>query len=979
MLQRTIASLIIFFIYFALPATVFAQPTWTLDPFGKEKKPEQFENRTLGSERTATKKFTAPRHFIQNNVTHYNYYFNANNKVNLVVAKSKIAHKDDYSKLLSFYSYSLDNTATQKMDLDSVIYTCTAGILIHDLRNDWIDNMYLLIGKAYFYRKEFDSAAMTFQFINYNLFPRKKHEDDEKVVGGNATARGSIISIADKEKRNIIQRMLTLPPSRNDALIWLARTSIEQGEYGDAGGLISTLQTDPNLPKRLRNDLDEVASYLYFKQSGFDSAAVHLEKALSNADDKEDKSRWEYLLAQLYEMNHKYDKASVYYLKAAKHTVDPLMDIYARLNNAKMVKGGNAKELDKTIDNLRKMARRDKYETYRDIMYYAAGQISLQKPDTALAIKYFNKSLKNNENNVAYKNKAFLQLADIAFSRRQYRLASSLYDSIQTNDSSLADRLPQIEARKAALSKIVEAITTIEREDSLQHIAAMQPAERDEYIKKLLRRLRKDNGLKEDNNNGNNGSGFPDPFSNNRQPQDLFAVNSPKGEWYFSNVSMRTKGFNEFRSRWGNRSNVDNWRRVSSPTQNPNNKTPGGPDVKDKGKGNTSPASGNGPAEELTYESLMKDVPLTDEKKVASNEAIALNMFKLGKLYQNELEEYQLAVDTYEGYLQRFPDRLMSGELYLALYYCYAKLGNKSKADYYKNLLTGKFANTPSGKLLINGAVSANTKNPEATKLYEHVYDLFIEGNFDAALAEKKSADSLYGVNYWTPQLLYIEALYNVKQRNDSVAIAGLQNIISFYPTSALKAKAENVINVLRRRKEIETYLTNLQVTRETEDQVKAPLDQPVLNKPPVVTPVAKDSTKKVDVPLANGTFTMSLTSPHYVLMLLDKVDGVYVNEAKNALARYNNEKFYGQPIIINKEAVDATRTMLIISSFPNADAALQYYGKLRNDIKSEISWLPAAKYSFLIITDQNLQLLRTNKDFSGYKNLLNTQYPNRF
>src|ERR1700733_8802535 len=108
MLQRTIASLVILFICFALPSTGSAQPTWTLDPFGKEKKPEQFETRTLGSERTATKKFTTPRHFIQNTVTHYNYYYNANNKVNLVVEKSRMAHKDDYSKLLSFYGYELD-------------------------------------------------------------------------------------------------------------------------------------------------------------------------------------------------------------------------------------------------------------------------------------------------------------------------------------------------------------------------------------------------------------------------------------------------------------------------------------------------------------------------------------------------------------------------------------------------------------------------------------------------------------------------------------------------------------------------------------------------------------------------------------------------------------------------------------------------------------------------------------------------------
>jgi len=975
MLQRTIASLVILFICIALPSTGFAQPTWTIDPFGKEKKPEQFETRTLGSEKTATKKFTLPRHFIQNTVTHYNYYFNANNKVNLVVEKSRIAHKDDYSKLLSFYPYELENTAQQKMDLDSVIYTCTAGILIHDLRNDWIDNMYLLIGKAYFYRKDFDSAQMTFQFINYNLFPRKKHEDDDKVIGTSAAAAGSSISIADKEKRKFVQRVMTLPPSRNDALIWLARTSIEQGEYGEAGGLISTLQQDPNLPKRLRNDLDEVASYLFFKQGGFDSSAAHLEKALSNAEDKEDKSRREYLLAQLFEMNHQYDKASVYYLKAAKHTVDPLMDIYARLNNAKMLKGGSIKEMDKTIDNLARMARKDKYDTYRDIMYYAAGQISLQKPDTTLALNYFHKSLKYNDNNLPYKNKVFLQLGDIAFDRKQYRLASALYDSLQTSDSTLGDRLPQIEARRAALSKIVEAVTNIEREDSLQRIATMVPTEREDYVKKLLRRLRKENGLKEDKNDV--GSGFNDPFSASRQPQDIFAGNSPKGEWYFNNGSMKSKGFNEFKSKWGNRANVDNWRRVSVTAANPNNRTPGISDVKDKTKGNNG-TPGNGPGDDLTYEGLMKNLPLTDEQKVASNEVIATNMFNLGKTYQNELEEYQLAADTYEGYLQRFPNRLLNGEVYLGLYYSYLKLGNRSKAEYYKNLLSTKFADSPSGKLLITGSASATTKNPAATKVYEHIYDLFIEGNFDAAINEKKTADATYGVNYWTPQLLYIEALYNVKQRNDSVAITGLQNIITLYPNSPLKDKAENVINVLRRRAEIETYLTNLQVTRMTDDSVIVQNDQPIV-KAPVTPPVVKDSVKKVAAPLTNGSFTMSVTSPHYVLMILDKVDGVYVNEAKNAIARYNNEKFYGEPIVINKDVLDATRNLLVISSFPDAEAALKYYGKLRNDAKSELSWLPAAKYSFLIITDQNLQLLKTNKDITGYKTLLNTQYPNRF
>ena len=46
-------------------------------------------------------------------------------------------------------------------------------------------------------------------------------------------------------------------------------------------------------------------------------------------------------------------------MKAAHHTDDPVMDIYARLNDAKMMRNaGNYKELDNSISNLLRMAQR---------------------------------------------------------------------------------------------------------------------------------------------------------------------------------------------------------------------------------------------------------------------------------------------------------------------------------------------------------------------------------------------------------------------------------------------------------------------------------------------------------------------------------------------------------------------------------------------------------------------------------------------
>src|SRR5258706_2627287 len=181
--------------FFLLP-DLLAQVGKITDDVEKDK-PAKFKTKILKSERTGEKWFRLPRKIIQNTVSHYNYYFDATNKINQVIERARLSNTDNYYKLLPFYSYSLDNTAAQASDLDSVIYKATAGILLHDLRSDWVDNFYLLIGKAYLLRKSFDSASMTFQFINYNLYPKKKKDDDQVIVGSNLNQQNSTVSIAN--------------------------------------------------------------------------------------------------------------------------------------------------------------------------------------------------------------------------------------------------------------------------------------------------------------------------------------------------------------------------------------------------------------------------------------------------------------------------------------------------------------------------------------------------------------------------------------------------------------------------------------------------------------------------------------------------------------------------------------------------------------------------------------------------------------
>ena len=90
---------------------------------------------------------------------------------------------------------------------------------------------------------------------------------------------------------------------------------------------------------------------------------------------------------------------------------------------------------------------------------------------------------------------------------------------------------------------------------------------------------------------------------------------------------------------------------------------------------------------DISVEGLLANVPLTKEKMDVSNTKVSTSLFQLGKNYQSLLEDYSAAVETYERSLQRFPDSLYKGELYLNLSYCYRKFGNLQKADYYKNLL----------------------------------------------------------------------------------------------------------------------------------------------------------------------------------------------------------------------------------------------------------------------------------------------------
>jgi tetratricopeptide (TPR) repeat protein len=641
------------------------------------------------------------------------------------------------------------------------------------------------------------------------------------------------------------------------------------------------------------------------------------------------------------------------------------------------------------------MARKEIYAPYLDVIYYVAAEMELERHDKKAARAYFRKCI-DHANGLGYnRDRAFLKLGWIFMEDKMYPEAKYAYDSVNVSDPGVADSLKVLLERKEALSRIVPQILIIERQDSLQRIAEMTAAERDAYIKKMLRAYRRQQGLAEDDySSGSGGYGFR---SNNVVP-DMFTNPIGAGDWYFYNQSVKAKGYSDFKSRWGNRPNVDNWEVQSLINQQITGLTPASNLRLNGAESNAATPA----AAQLTAESLMAGLPLTPEKMQKSKDSVENALFALGKSLQDYIPDYRGALKIYDTLETKFPDSKFYQEALYNQYFCYIHLDDSVNAARILALMKQKF---PTGRYIT--LIENPPKGPEdlpartrATQAYETVYEHFIEGHFDQAAGEKLKLDSVFGEKYWTPQLLYIEALYYIHYRYDSIGKVTLTKIITRFPKTVMSAKAENVLRVLNERERIETYLRNLHIQRMTEDSIARLANaaaQPKITDSAIAKAkamnaqnIGRDSSqisiKKPDAlqlkaqALFVSPYTWSPDKPQFVVMVMSNVDPVYVTESKNAFDRYNRENFYGKNYEIDKQSLTDTTKLMVMQGFENMSAAVTYLNKAANAAPREIiPWLPEKKYFFIIIDGRNLETLKANKDIQLYKRFLSVYSPDAF
>jgi hypothetical protein len=220
-----------------------------------------------------------------------------------------------------------------------------------------------------------------------------------------------------------------------------------------------------------------------------------------------------------------------------------------------------------------------------------------------------------------------------------------------------------------------------------------------------------------------------------------------------------------------------------------------------------------------------------------------------------------------------------------------------------------------------------------------------------------------------------------------------------------MAAKAKNILDVLGRRKEIEDYLTKLEIRRDDEDSTELVISQPAVREK-IGNPMVQDSTTLRPVNLNNidsnttgrkpqpqvtakvpeagkpaevkrdtvaatspEGYTYRPETPHAVVIMLDKVDPVYVTETRNAFNRYHSQQTLTSPIEITNQTLSDTVRLVVMTGFANAAAAMQYVAKTQPVAATQIvPWLPAGKLSFWVISPENLERLKNRQNIGEYR-----------
>ena len=953
-------------------------------------------DKQLPYERLLNKKYTLGRRAYQNTVSQFNFLFHAAISLEEIIQKARDLHEDDYTELLPFYDYDLSITA--KESIDSIIYRCNANIVLHDLRSNYVDDAYLLLAKSYLFHKNFDTAASILQFINYSFF--EKEDGADLPIGSNINKSGKF-SIASPENNRAWENKNV----RNESMIWQARNYFEAGEINEGISLLQLLKTDAGFPKRLQPFLYEQLAYGYYLTGMNDSAANYLIKGLDNAQDPLTKARWSFLIAQLYEKEQKIDLAYNWYKKAGAIVSNPVIAVYASIYMASIDANRGKKSWESLANALERMIKKDKYAAFADIIYYEMAQLALRNQAVAKANQWLIASIQKNEKNTKLKQKTLVQLGALNYKIDQFSVAKIAYENL--ND--LLKTFPnydQITLRKKWIDKIADLNELIKNEDSLQFIyaapallqaqMAKQWQKRIALIKSLEKDLFTDPNKKTDesvnvnkNNQANNpGYSFGNAFATTTTKQDV------KSDFYFDNPQNVSMGVTNFIKKWGDRPNVDNWRRKTtiqlaktSPAKTNIDSVQRNIPLNSKvvenaklvgNKKNKTTLQTQDSTDQLTIQLIQTESDLK-QSQISWNK----NSLSIAKIFLYELNDFEKALPRYQAVIQNDIEPATTESALLDLASHYMHIGQSTTSDSLIAIITRQF---PEGIYVQKKQAKENLDriDKNSAEAYKAAYFLAQIGDWEQFGAQMDSVQKQFKGTKWNTPYQFLKVKMHAQLGKDSLAIEYCNQIIAQNKSESIKARAKNIITEINNRKVTEAYLAALKIVQptkvvntkeETIVQSKAPINKLKTDSNFKSSPNLKMAVNpKIDSTLSNAianqiTFTNDSLEQHYIALQTMNVSAAFVKEIQNAFKDFNTETFRQLNLTVTYVQFTDQSHIVWIGPFTNASDGLAYINKVKPRLSTEIiSFIAKKQYDLILIGKSNILLINNQAQLDQYK-----------
>lgn len=877
--------------------------------------------------------------------THYNVYFNGKESLKEGEQKIEEGIQENYSLLLPVFEYQ-DPTARALSfsSMDRTLEKATKAIKIHSITrkpkrkkgnqsekykefrkkkeyNDWIDDCYLLIGKAKFYKGEHHVSEKAFEFI------LKEYPESEIVP---------------------------------EAKLGLARSLIDRGEFISGNEILDRLAETADLPKDFALHISTLRANSLIQQEEFEMAIDELERSVLLVDSKRKKGRYYYLIAQLHQKLGNSDSASRTLQELIDLNASYEMTFNAKISRALSYTGNeNGEEIRKS---LRKMLRDEKNTEYQDQIYYALAEMDVKDGDMDSAIPNYWESTRKTIYNENQKAISFLKLGDYYFEDLNYPKAQMCYDSSMTYLGSEYPNYKVISKRIGNLTDLVNNLNMVEREDSLQRVASMSSTERDKLIQGIIRKITD----KEQEQRLKDAEAISDRafFSQNNMLGNSNRSNTNQGNWYFYNPTNIGLGKADFQRKWGRRKLEDNWRRKNKSAIS----------IEDVEMALEEDATGDPLAplvnkDPKSKDYYLNDLPLTKGGMEKSNEKIMLGLYQAALVYEEKLKNPEKALETLEDLITRFPENPYLLSAYYHSYSLNREIGNSTKVNQFKNKILTEFKGSEYAKALSdpNYFAKIEAEDKRANQLYAQAYEDFQNYYYNRVIKTCNEGLLRYPESELRPRFLFLRALCIGRTKNVSQFKQSLNQLIESKPSEEIAGTAKAIL------KGIEGGAVPLQYTAATMEQAR---QNRLLRNWRIEGEQAIVKIKdKASKPKVKPIYKFAAADEHYFVLMFSKKDAD-PNRTLFNVSRYNSESYNSRVFKVDRLSLNKDQIMIMVKGLKDKEDALNYFNGIITSDKA-FKGLEDTDYRNFVISTGNFNVFKKNQDIEGYLDFYTKSYFN--